>query len=148
MDGNAYAEVIEVIDNMNLKDKNKIPKKVYDFFVEKSNKDYIKHLDKDIFLQDQEIREDTKAILAILLISYLCETENEKKQLLEMFKNNELKYQDEMREKYNPNIIFKNRIINNQADEKTIENDIALVEYKESIFRRVINKIKSFFHIN
>ena len=148
MDGNAYAEVIEVIDNMNLKDKNKIPKKVYDFFVEKSNKDYIKHLDKDIFLQDQEIREDTKAILAILLISYLCETENEKKQLLELFKNNELNYQDEMREKYNPNNIFKNRIINNQADEKTIENDIALVEYKESIFRRVINKIKSFFHIN
>jgi len=31
MDGNAYAEVVEVLDNMSLEDRNKIPKKIYDF---------------------------------------------------------------------------------------------------------------------
>lgn len=50
MDGNAYAEVVEVLDNMSLEDRNKIPKKVYDFFIEKSSKDYIKHLNKNIAL--------------------------------------------------------------------------------------------------
>ena len=28
------------------------------------------------------------------------------------------------------------------------QNEIALVEYKESIFKRFINKLKNIFHIN
>ena len=36
MDGMAYAEIIEILDNMSFEDKNKVPKKIYDFFLEKS----------------------------------------------------------------------------------------------------------------
>lgn len=148
MDGNAYAEVVEVLDNMSLEDRNKIPKKVYDFFIEKSSKDYIKHLNKNIALCKQDIREDTKEILAILLTNYWCETENEKNDLLKLFRENELKYQQELREKYNPDNIFKKRTQENAIEEKNIENEFALVEYKESIFKKLINKIKNIFHIN
>ena len=74
----AYAEIIEILDNMSYEDKNKIPKKIYDFFLEKSNKNYVRHLDKSKTLYDQEIREDTKEILAILLINYWCETVDKK----------------------------------------------------------------------
>ena len=148
MDGNAYAEVVEVLDNMSLEDRNKIPKKVYDFFIEKSSKDYIKHLNKDIALCKQEIREDTKEILAILLTNYWCKTENEKNDLLKLFRENELKYQQELREKYNPDNIFKKRTQESAIEEKNIENEFALVEYKESIFKKLINKIKNIFHMN
>ena len=148
MDGNAYAEVVEVLDNMSLEDRNKIPKKVYDFFIEKSSKDYIKHLNKNIALCKQEIREDTKEILAILLTNYWCRTENEKNDLLKLFKENELKYQQELREKYNPDNIFKKRAQESAIEEKNIENEFALVEYKESIFKKLINKIKNIFHMN
>ena len=148
MDGNAYAEVVEILDNMSLEDRNKIPKKVYDFFIEKSSKDYIKHLNKNIALCKQDIREDTKEILAILLTNYWCKTENEKNDLLKLFRENELKYQQELREKYNPDNIFKKCTQENTIEEKNIEKEFALVEYKESIFKKLINKIKNIFHIN
>lgn len=147
MDGMAYAEVIEVLDNMSLEDRNKIPKKVYDFFIEKSSKDYIKHLNKNISLCNQEIREDTKEILAILLTNYWCKTESEKNQLLKLFRDNELKYQEELREKYNPDNIFKKHTLENSKEEKSVENEVALVEYKESIFKKFINKIKNILRI-
>ena len=148
MDGTAYAEVVEVLDNMSLEDRNKIPKKVYDFFIEKSSKDYIKHLNKNIALCDQEIREDTKEILAILLTNYWCKTENEKNDLLKLFRANELKYQEELREKYNPDDIFRRRNQKIETKENIIKNEVALVEYKESIFNRIFNKIKKFFHFS
>ena len=148
MDGNAYAEVVEVLDNMSLEDRNKIPKKVYDFFIEKSSKDYIKHLNKNIALCKQDIREDTKEILAILLTNYWCKTENEKNDLLKLFRENELKYQQDLREKYNPDNIFKKRTQESVIEEKNIEKEFALVEYKESFFKKLINKIKNIFNIN
>ena len=138
MDGNAYAEVVEILDNMSLEDRNKIPKKVYDFFIEKSSKDYIKHLNKNIALCKQDIREDTKEILAILLTNYWCKTENEKNDLLKLFRENELKYQQELREKYNPDNIFKKCTQENTIEEKNIENEFALVEYKEESIEKVV----------
>ena len=138
MDGNAYAEVVEILDNMSLEDRNKIPKKVYDFFIEKSSKDYIKHLNKNIALCKQDIRDDTKEILAILLTNYWCKTENEKNDLLKLFRENELKYQQELREKYNPDNIFKKCTQENTIEEKNIENEFALVEYKEESIEKVV----------
>ena len=106
MNGNVYAEVVEVLDNMSDEDRNKIPKKMYNFFKEKSSKDYIKHLDTNIALSQQNLKEETKSVLAILLTNYWCETENEKNDLLRLFRENELKYQEELRKKYNPDNIF------------------------------------------
>jgi len=43
-----------------------------------------------------------------------------------------------LREKYNPDNIFKNK---NKLETETL----AVVEYKESIFRKIIKSIKRFF---
>lgn len=47
-------------------------------------------------------------------------------------------------EKYNPENIFKNRRQNN-VKEENISNTVAIVEYKENIFSKIINKIKAIF---
>ena len=73
-------------------------------------------------------------------MNYWCENVNEKNELKQMFKNNEDRYQDELRKKYDPDNIFKKHI-----QENIIKNEVSLVEYKESIFKRLINKIKSLF---
>mgnify|MGYP005784335891 CR=1 FL=1 len=73
-------------------------------------------------------------------MNYWCENVNEKNELNQMFKNNEDRYQDELRKKYDPDNIFKKHI-----QENIIKNEVSLVEYKESIFKRLINKIKSLF---
>ena len=73
-------------------------------------------------------------------MNYWCENANEKNELNQMFKNNEDRYQDELRKKYDSKNIFKKHF-----QENIIENEVSLVEYKESIFKRLINKIKSLF---
>ena len=80
--------------------------------------------------------------------NYWCKDDKEKENLARMFKENEDRYQKYLREKYNPDNIFKNRNQENKKEENIIQNEIALVEYKESIFTRFINKLKNIFHIN
>lgn len=129
-----------------MKIKIKFQKKIYDFFLEKSNKNYIRHLDKSKTLYDQEIREDTKEILAILLINYWCETNDRKNQLLILFRNNEIKYQEQLREKYNPDMLFKNkRNYDNNNNEKAENNTQMIVIDKDNIFTRFIKKNKIVF---
>ena len=43
----------------------------------------------------------------------------------------------------NPDNIFKKRTQESVIEEKNIEKEFALVEYKESIFKKLINKIKN-----
>lgn len=142
MNNIAYAEVIEILDNMKCEDRNKVPKKIYNFFLENSDKNYVEHLNKTVSLCEQEIQEDTKEILAILLMNYWCDTEEKKNNLLEKFRENEIRYQEELREKYNPDNIFKN----NKKQQENIEeelNNTQLIEYrKKNIFSKILDKIK------
>lgn len=67
---------------------------------------------------------------------------------IKLFKNNYYKkIEEQQREKYNPNNLFENR--KQEVTDKTqlIANEVAMVEYKESIFKRFINKIKNIFHL-
>ena len=112
------------------------------------DKNYIPTIDTKIPIKEQRLKRKTIAIIAGLNLQYWCKDEERKKELLEVYSNNEKKYQEELREKYNPDNIFKKRTQENTIEEKNIENEFALVEYKESIFKKLINKIKNIFHIN
>ena len=83
----------------------------------------------------------------MIYLNYICEDE-EKDMLKGILKSNEDEYQLELREKYNPDNIFKN----NKKDNTLMINGKKLVEmqiaaYKEPIFKRIINKILKFLHI-
>lgn len=143
----AYKQLITILNNMEPEYKEKIPKKLMKLFEENSAKDYEFHLDLTRPLQEQELNSKTLALLAMLNLNYWCETEEEKQELIKHYTENERKYQEELRKKYNTDNIFqKNNRENKQ--EKTTEEQVALVEHKESIIRRLINKIKSIFHRN
>lgn len=83
----------------------------------------------------------TKEILTVLYKDYMCD-DIERAKLDKTLNENEIKYQNELREKYNPDDIFKDR---QKATEK-IEENIEIVAYKESFFSRIISKIKLIFH--
>mgnify|MGYP003195211932 FL=1 len=143
----AYKQLITILNNMEPEYKEKIPKKLMKLFEENSAEDYEFHLDLTRPLQEQELNSKTLALLAMLNLNYWCETEEEKQELIKHYTENERKYQEELRKKYNTDNIFqKNNRENKQ--EKTTEEQVALVEHKESIIRRLINKIKSIFHRN
>ena len=67
----------------------------------------------------------------------MCEDENEKKRLKEVYAKNEKIYQEHLQVQFNPNEIFKKR--------EAIKENVFIIEYKESIIKKLINKIKNMF---
>ena len=148
----AYSEVDEFLGLVKKKKKNQIPKKLRDFFREEKDLNYHKNINPNIPIKEQNLKEETLAIIALLMIQYWYKDENKKQKLLEVLDENERKYQEELREKYNPDNIFKNKNQNNTFEEDVLENDdisvgMQIVEYKEPIFKRIVNKILNFLHL-
>lgn len=141
----AYKQLITILNNMEPEYKEKIPKKLMKLFEENSAEDYEFHLDLTRPLQEQELNSKTLALLAMLNLNYWCETEEEKQELIKHYTENERKYQEELRKKYNTDNIFQKNNKKNKQEETT-EQQVALVEHRESVIRKLINKIKSIFH--
>lgn len=79
----------------------------------------------------------------MLNLHYWCESETEKQELLKLYADNDKKKEEELREKYNPDNLFKKKEINESIES---QENTELIEYKEeNFFRKVLNKIMSLF---
>ena len=147
----AYSEVEEFLGLVTEEEKNQIPKKLRDFFKEEMDINYHKNIDPNIPIKEQNLKEETLAIITLLMIQYWYKDESKKQKLLEVLDENERKYQEELREKYNPDNIFKNKNVTSGEIKNDSNDDISvnmqIVEYKEPIFKRIVNKILEFLHI-
>lgn len=139
----AFAEVLEVIKNSNQRILEKIPKKFITFLNENKDNNYIVKIDFTDENWDDSIKQETQAILALIYRDYIVSQE-ERARLLTEEKEEQIRIENELREKYNPDNLFKKQDQAKKAEEVMTE-DVAMVEYKESIFKRFINKIKSIF---
>jgi len=135
----AYAEVDAILDMLETETVEKIPLKVREFFKNEKDKNYIPKISEDFSeIENMELMRETICLLTILDINYWCETEEEKQFVLNKLKENDRKKEEELREKYNPDNIFKNK--------NKIQEIVAMVEYKEPNFiRRLLDKIKRLF---
>lgn len=136
----AYAEVDRILSFMDNKYVEKIPNKIRELFKNEKEKDYFPDIKPNIPLDEQNLQRKTFAILAMLNLNYWCEDENEKQELIKIYAENDIK-KEELREKYNPDNIFKNR----QTMENTEITSTALIEYKENFLKRIIRKVMSLF---
>lgn len=131
-----YSEICEFLGLLGNKYIVKIPSKLLQLFEKNKSENYIPHIDPNIPIKDQSLHEDTLTMIAILNLKYWCEDENEIKRLKEIYKNNEDLYQEELKEKYSNDNLFKNRSI-----EKVVQEEIsqtAMTEYKErNIFQKI-----------
>ena len=138
-----YSEVYQVLNLLGNEYINKLPNSLLNMLKEKRNINYNPQYIEDIPLNKQNIRKETLAIIALLHLNYWCDNEKEKLELKQILKNNEDRYQQEFRNKYNPEDIFKKN-----KQENIVENQVSMIEYKEPLFKRFISKIKSIFHMN
>ena len=129
----AYAEVDAILELLEDEYVNRIPAQVREFFKKEKNKEYILNIRSDIGLDGQKIKAETISLLTLLQINYLCDSEEERKEILKELQENDRLKEEELREKYNPDNIFKNR--NNKLEK---EENVAMVEYKEPSFIRRI----------
>lgn len=139
----AYTEVLLILSYMEQKYIDMIPKKLLELFNQEKDKDYQPNINPNISLAEQNLQRKTLALLAMLNLNYWCEDEKEKQELIAIYAENDRK-KEELREKYNPDNLFKKK----EKEEKVEEpkESTALIEYEEEkFFKRLINKIISFF---
>lgn len=137
----AYAEIDNFIELLDEYDRNKIPKKLREFFKREKDNNYTKQIDFNRPIKKQNLKKETITLIALLNLKYICEDEKEKEILQKIYQKNEEKYQEELRQKYDEDNIFKNRMKEN--DKKDVTEQLAMVEYKESFFKKVLNKINA-----
>ena len=128
----AYSEIDTFLNLLSEEKRNEIPKKLRDLFKE---------------IKEQNLKEETLSIIALLNLQYWSKDEEEKQRLKNIYAENEQKYQEELRKKYNPDDIFKKNTSaiteNNETDEKT--QNTQMIEYKENMFKKILNKISNIF---
>lgn len=110
----------------------KLPTKLLEMIYRNSDEKYNIDVDLKKDLKNQNISKKTKDMLAVLTYNYWS-SETEKKDIIERLNENENNYQEELREQYNPDNIFKNR----ETKVEALENSVAMVEYKKSIFQKL-----------
>ena len=139
----AFSEVEQIIKLMPESLQRKIPHKFKNIISTEKSQTYIPNITEPF--EECNIMEETKIILAVIYRDFLC-SEEEKIQIKLKDEQKLMEYEKELREKYNPNDIFKNK----KTIQTTIENDIskenAIIEYKQKNFiQRLFEKIKHLF---
>ena len=138
---NAYTEVYTILQELNEEEYSKIPPEILETIEENMNEEYEFVLDDELELKEQQMLPETKAILFNLFRDYLATTE-QKEKIIKM--QNEERQNNELKKQQNYNVdVFQNKT---KISTKPIENqDNELIEYRESIFTKIVNKIKNWF---
>lgn len=144
----AYAEIDSFIDLLPEKEKMKIPNELVEMFRKEKDKETTKKLSLDIPIEEQNLNDETWNLIALLYLEYLCEDEEEKKELEKIYEENDRKYMQEIKEKYDPDKIFKEREkARNERKNKTKEEiqNLPILKTKENIIQKIIKFINKLF---
>ena len=144
----AYKEIVEILKYMPKESVNKIHSKMLEMFNEEQSKDYNFKIDTEKPFEEQELLEETKAILANMFRDYWA-TEYQREIILQKEKFDREELEKIKREKYNPDDIFEEKektdILSNKAPEES--NKLPVEIKKENLFKRLIIFIKKFLHL-
>lgn len=146
----AYREVVEIIKYFPEEEYVKIPKEKIEFYKNNMDRDYNFAINPEIDLSEQNISPEANAIIINLFTDYYA-TEKQKIKIKEILDLNQKKEEQEKREKYNPDNIFKKveKAPNTSIEIETTEsNNTALIEYKEPFFAKFKNFVLKILHIN
>ena len=142
----AAVEVLDILNHINKDDVERIPHSFIKFLTNISNKSYKVKFNYEQPIKGLNLRKQTRELLGFIYITWWCDKE-EREKYKKLIQESNIK-NEEIKEKYNVNDIFKNK--KEKQEHKIIQNEnvmkTSIVEYKkENIFKRVLNKILSFF---
>ena len=137
-----YSEIDEFLELLDEKTRNEVPIKLRELFKKEKDNNYHKGINPNIPIKEQNLKKETLTLIALLNLQYWCKDEKEKERLKQVYANNEIKYQEELREKYNPDNIFKK---NNKRMQNNTEEG-AIIEFKEEKwYQKIFELIKNIF---
>jgi len=150
----AYAELLDILSFMEEKDVNKIPQKLMNIFKDYASTTYEKHINPAIPIEEQDISDETAGLLILLSINYWHETDAQKQELLNILKENDIKKEKELQQKYSYDKIFNNTLENESSPsvdynktEKITNISNLPVDYNSfPWYKKVFTKIKTFIY--
>lgn len=137
----AIAETLDILEHTQKSDVDKISKKFMKFLQENTSKTYKPQLDYTKNIKDMNLKDKTIGILSIINKKYWCNDE-ERKVFEERLKQNEIRYQKVLNERYNTNKLFKNKELSDESD----KNITDLTEHTEQkCYQKLLEKILKIF---
>lgn len=141
----AFSEVNEIIKMMPDELTNKIPSKFKEMLEDERDKEYNPNIQEP--LEKQKLKNETIIILGLIYRDFLCPTD-EKRRLQEKDARELQKVQkaieEEIREKYNPDDIFKNK--REIKDEEITEEKSLTVVKEEKWYQKIFKSIKEYIY--
>lgn len=142
----AYTEVLQILKYLPKDEFSKIPKEKITFYEENADKNHEFKYNPSKELYNQKVLRETNVIIVKLYNDYFA-NDNQKQTLKKILHENELEYQEKLREKYNPDDIFKNKTNEEKVNDKVEESEINEIMKlkKKSFLEKIIEKLKGFF---
>ena len=138
---NAYKEVYVILNNMEKEDVNKIPESFINAVKKNMNNEYEFELDKNLDFEEQDLLQETKAILAYIFLNYWG-TEEQNSRIKRKFKQ-DIMIEEKQKEKLYPKELFENE---NYKETREKEEITQMMENKkENILEKIVRKLKNIF---
>ena len=152
---NAYTEVLDILKYISKEDYEKIPKSKIKVFEENSNKNYSFIYDESKTLEEQNVSEITKAIIAILFRDYWATKEQryiiiKKQQEIKEQKQKELMAKFEQNKNISEKDLKKVNVASDldlDIDYELLGTNVQLYKKEEGFFEKLVNKIKELLNI-
>ena len=140
----AYSEVDAILEKMDKANVEKIPIKLRKMFKEEKDVEYQNKIDIYDKVQRKELEPKTLTLLAMLYLNYWCKDDEEKNNLIKQYAENDRKSEEETREKYNPDNLFKNKEKNKEQIANNSTETSLIIDKKKKWYKKIFNFIKNF----
>ena len=135
----AFSEVLAVIDHTSKSIVEKIPEKFIVFLKENKDDEYIANIDFSKTNWEDDIKEETQSILALIYRDYIVSPEK-RNELIKQEQEEQTRIANKIREQYNPDNIFKNK-----EDVVIEDTELQVKIKKETLLKKIISFIKELF---
>lgn len=145
----AISETLYYLKGIQQQDIDKIPNKFMNFLKDNCLKNYKCNFDYTRPLKELNISDEARGLIAMICLNYWCDNEEKKEMFKKYLAQNEIKYQEKLREKYNPDELFKKKKIDTVKENENKEeiNNLPIEVKKERFYEKIINFFKKIFHI-
>lgn len=135
----------EVMSFLNIIEKEyyyKIPKKLIELFENNKDNNYNPIYNAKQPIGEQIKTKETLSVIALLDLNYWCDAEEEKNKIKEKLRENDIRHQEKLKEKFDYESLFENK---KEIQDNKQEMHLQVIDKKENLFQKIMKKIKNFY---
>lgn len=145
----AFTQVYVILNELDDEDYAKIPPEVVDAIRKNRNKEYEFEIDESVDLKDNNLLPEARALLFKIYRDYLA-SESQRQKILKMQNEERRKRELKKQQQYNSDVFANKKTEPIQKSEletgsELQQQSIHPVPYKESIFKKIWDKLRGVF---